>query len=91
MAQIISDVLGREVRFQQTTFEAYKNRFVGFGMSDAMAQGMTDIAATKNNGLDNAIQPTPENTTPTTFREWCEQVLKPALYDQTPTISIRRH
>ena len=91
MAQIISDVLGREVRFQQTTFEAYKNRFVGFGMSDAMAQGMTDMAAAKNNGLDNAIQRTPENTTPTTFREWCEQVLKPAVYDGRPTISMRRH
>jgi len=91
MAQIISDVLGREVRFQQTTFEAYKNRFVGVGMSDAMAQGMTDMAAAKNNGLDNAIQRTPENTTPTTFREWCEQVLKPAVYDGRPTISMRRH
>jgi len=91
MAQIISDVLRREVRFQQTTFEAYKNRFVGFGMSDAMAQGMTDMAAAKNNGLDNAIQRTPENTTPTTFREWCEQVLKPAVYDGRPTISMRRH
>jgi len=91
MAQIISDVLGKEIRFQQTTFEAYKNRFVGFGMSDAMAQGMTDMAAAKNNGLDNAIQRTPENTTPTTFREWCEQVLKPAVYDRTPTISMRRH
>jgi uncharacterized protein YbjT (DUF2867 family) len=81
MAQIISDVLGTEVRFQQITFEAYKNRFVGFGMSDAMAQGMTDMAAAKNNGLDNAIQRTPENTTPTTFREWCVQVLKPAVND----------
>ena len=91
MAQIISDVLRREVRFQQTTFEAYKNRFVGVGMSDAMAQGMTDMAAAKNNGLDNAIQRTPENTTPTTFREWCEQVLKPAVYDRRPTISMRRH
>jgi uncharacterized protein YbjT (DUF2867 family) len=29
MAQIMSDVLGKEVRFQQTTFEAYKEQFVG--------------------------------------------------------------
>jgi hypothetical protein len=28
MAEIISEVLGKEVRFQQTTFEAYKDRFV---------------------------------------------------------------
>jgi uncharacterized protein YbjT (DUF2867 family) len=79
MAQIMSQVLGQEVRFRQTTFEAYKDRFVSFGMSDAMAQGMTDMAWAKNEGLDNAVQRTPENSTPTSFRQWCEQVLKPAV------------
>jgi uncharacterized protein YbjT (DUF2867 family) len=79
MAQIMSEVLGQEVRFHQTTFEAYKDRFVSFGMSDAMAQGMTDMAWAKNEGLDNGVQRTPENSTPTSFRQWCEQVLKPAV------------
>ena len=83
MAEIISELLGKKVRFQQSTFQAYKDRFVGFGMSDAMAQGMTDMAWAKNEGLDNGIQRTPENTTPTSFRQWCEQVLKPAVLDQT--------
>jgi uncharacterized protein YbjT (DUF2867 family) len=83
MAEIISEVLGKEVRFRQTTFEAYKDRFVGFGMSDAMAQGMTDMAWAKNEGLDNAVMRAPENSTPTSFREWCEEVLKPAVIGQT--------
>jgi uncharacterized protein YbjT (DUF2867 family) len=83
MAEIISEVLGTQVRFHQTTFEAYKDRFVGFGMTDAMAQGMTDMAWAKNEGLDNAVQRTPENSTPTSFRQWCKQVLKPAVLDQT--------
>jgi uncharacterized protein YbjT (DUF2867 family) len=82
MAEIISEVLGKKVRFQQTTFDAYKDRFVGFGMSEAMAQGMTDMAWAKNEGLDNAVKRTQENTTPTSFREWCEEVLKPAVLDQ---------
>ena len=82
MAGIISEVLGKEVRFQQITFEAYKDRFVGFGMSDAMAQGMTDMAWAKNEGLDNAVQRTAENSTPTSFRQWCEELLKPAVLDQ---------
>ena len=81
MAEIISEVLGTQVRFQQITFEAYKDRFTGFGMSDAMAQGMTDMACAKNEGLDNAVARTPENSTPTSFRQWCEQVLKPAVLD----------
>jgi uncharacterized protein YbjT (DUF2867 family) len=79
MAEVISEVLGTDVRFQQISFEAYKARFVDLGMSEAMAQGMTDMAAAKNRGLDNAVKRTPENSTPTSFRQWCEDTLKPAL------------
>ena len=79
MAEIMSEVVGKEVRFQQIPFEAYKARFVEFGMSEAMAQGMTDMAAAKNGGLDNAVKRTTENSTPTSFRQWCEGVLKPAV------------
>lgn len=79
MATIMSDVLGKHVRYQQTSFEAYKAGFVQRGMSDAMAQGMTDMALAKNQGLDNAVRRTPANTTPTSFRRWCEERLKPAV------------
>jgi uncharacterized protein YbjT (DUF2867 family) len=79
MAEIMSQVLGKDVRFQQITFEAYKDRFVRLGMSDAMAQGYTDMARAKNEGLDNGVQRTPENSTPTSFRQWCQEVLKPAV------------
>ena len=87
MAEIISAVLGHDVRFRQITFEAYKDQFVGFGMSDAMAQGMTDMAWAKNQGLDNAVQRTPGNSTPTSFRQWCEDVLRPAVLDHAEAIT----
>ena len=38
-------------------------------MSEAMAQGMTDMAWAKNEGLDNVVQRTSENSTPTSFRQ----------------------
>jgi len=79
MAEIMSQVLGKDVRFQQITFEAYKDRFVRLGVSDAMAQGYADMAWAKNEGLDNCVQRTAENSTPTSFRQWCEEVLKPAV------------
>jgi hypothetical protein len=41
----------------------------------AMAQGMTDMAYAKNQGLDLGVERTPDNTTPTSFRQWCEEVL----------------
>ena len=79
MAAIMSDVLGKPVRFQQIPFEAYKARFLKFGFSEAMAQGMTDMADAKNQGLDLGVERTPENTTPTSFRQWCEEVLRPTI------------
>jgi uncharacterized protein YbjT (DUF2867 family) len=79
MARIMSEVLGKAVQFQQIPFEAYKAQFIELGMSDAMAQGMTDMARAKNEGIDNAEPRTPENTTPTSFRQWCETTLRPAV------------
>jgi uncharacterized protein YbjT (DUF2867 family) len=79
MAEIMSQVLGKDVRFQQITFEAYKGRFIRLGISDAMAQGYTDMAWAKNQGLDNGVQRTAQNSTPSSFRQWCEEVLKPAV------------
>jgi uncharacterized protein YbjT (DUF2867 family) len=79
MARIISEVLGKPITFRRIPGEAYKARFTGFGMSDAMAQGMLDMAVAKDNGLDNAVLGTPKASTPTTFHQWCEEVLKPAV------------
>jgi uncharacterized protein YbjT (DUF2867 family) len=79
MAQIMSEVLGKPVRFQQVPGEAFKATLTGRGMSEAMAQGMVDMMTAKNEGLDNAEPRTPQSTTPTSFRQWCEEVLKPAV------------
>jgi uncharacterized protein YbjT (DUF2867 family) len=79
MAQIMSEVLARPVRFQQIPGEAYRARLTGFGMSDAMARGMLDMAMAKNDGLDHVDPRTPRSNTPTTFRQWCEEVLEPAV------------
>jgi uncharacterized protein YbjT (DUF2867 family) len=79
MAEIITDVLGKPVRFQQISFEAFKAGLIERGVSEAIAQGTTDMLRAKNEGLDNAEPRTPENTTPTSFRRWCEEMLKPAV------------
>jgi uncharacterized protein YbjT (DUF2867 family) len=79
MAQIMSEVLGKPVHYQQIPAEALKNRLTAAGMSDAMAQGTVDMMIAKDQGLDNAEPRTPESTTPTTFRQWCEEILKPAV------------
>ncbi len=79
MAQIMSEVLGKPVRYQQIPAQALKDRLTGAGMSDATAQGTVDMMIAKDQGLDNAEPRTPESTTPTTFRQWCQEILKPAV------------
>jgi uncharacterized protein YbjT (DUF2867 family) len=79
MARIMSEVLGQPVRYQQIPAQALEDRLTGAGMSDAMAQATADMMTAKDQGLDNAEPRTPESTTPTSFRQWCEEVLKPAV------------
>ncbi|ADB53570.1 NAD(P)H-binding protein [Conexibacter woesei] len=82
-ARVVSDVLGTEVRYQQVPTAALIERLVGFGYTDAMAQAMADMFDAKNDGLDNAEPRTAASTTPTTFRQWCEDVLEPAVHRVT--------
>jgi uncharacterized protein YbjT (DUF2867 family) len=79
MAQIMSEVLQRPVRFQQIPLEAYKANMVHGGTTEAWAQGLVDMAAAVDQGIYNAEPRTPQSTTPTSFRRWCEEVLKPAV------------
>ena len=79
MARIMSEVLDQPVHYQQIPAQALKDRLTGAGMSDAMAQATVDMMVAKDQGLDNAEPRTPEATTPTSFRQWCEDVLKPAV------------
>lgn len=71
--------LSRRAPGRQITGAALKDRMTAFGSTEAMAQAMVDMFEAKNEGMDNAVPRTPEATTPTTFRQWCEEVLKPAV------------
>jgi uncharacterized protein YbjT (DUF2867 family) len=79
MARIMSEVLGKPVWFQEIPGEAFKARLLQRGMSEAMAQANLDMWIAYNRGLDTAEPRTPQATTPTSFRQWCEAVLKPRV------------
>lgn len=79
MAAIMTDVLGKPIRFQPISGEAYKVQLMQHGASEAAADGLVEMMAAKDEGLDNGETRTPENTTPTSFRQWCGEVLKPAF------------
>lgn len=79
MARIMSEVLGTPVRYQRQTLEDFGTTLAGYGMGPAFVQGMVDMMREKDEGLDAGVQRTAETATPTTFRTWCIEVLKPVV------------
>lgn len=82
LASTISEATGREVRYVQVPFDAFRQQMIGQGMPPAFAEGFTDMFRAKNEGMDNVARRIPEFTGPTTFRQWAEQDLRPALLDR---------
>jgi uncharacterized protein YbjT (DUF2867 family) len=78
MAAVMSDVLGKPVRYEQQSLDDLAARTRGYA-GEAFVAGMVDMARAKNEGLDDGVPRTPETSSPTTFRQWCELVLKPAV------------
>jgi uncharacterized protein YbjT (DUF2867 family) len=79
MVRTISEVLGKPVRYQEMSMDDLKAMMIGRGASEGMAQAMVNMTVAKNEGLDNMVQRTAETNSPTSFRQWCEEVLKPVV------------
>ena len=79
MARTMTEVLGRPVRYQQQSVADLGATMTSYGIGDAFVQGMVDMMRAKAEDLDDGVPRTPETASPTTFRQWCEDVLKPAV------------
>lgn len=79
IATTISDVLDREVRYVQLPFDAFGAQLVAGGMSDAFAKGFVAMMRARNEGIDNAVPRAAPEVGTTTFRQWAEAELKPAV------------
>jgi uncharacterized protein YbjT (DUF2867 family) len=79
MAEVISDTLGRTVRYRQVPAADRQAALLRRGASEAMAQDMADMTEAQNNGIYDAEPRDPDSATPTSFRQWCHDTLKPAV------------
>lgn len=79
MAQVLSEVFKRPIRFQHVDDEAYKATMLQYGMSDAWAQGLVDMASAQSAGIYDPEQKALTSPAPTSFRQWAQEVLKPAV------------
>ncbi|MER5513011.1 NAD(P)H-binding protein [Streptomyces sp. NPDC002766] len=78
MAEVLGDVLGLPVRYQQLPIDAYRSMMIENGASEASAQGVADMAVAQNEGAYDEEHRTAQPS-PTGFRQWCEEVLRPAF------------
>ncbi len=79
MARTMSEVLGRPVGYRREALDDMGARLAGYGIGAAFARGMVDMMRAKDEGLDDGVPRTAEHPSPTTFRQWCEEVLEPAV------------
>ena len=79
MAGVISGTLGRTVRYRQVPVADRQAAMLQRGASQAMAQDMADMTEAQNNGIYDAEPRDPDSATPTSFRQWCHDTLKPAV------------
>lgn len=89
VARITSEVLGTPIRYERQSLGDLAAQLRAYGMGEAVVHGMVDMMRAKDDGIDDGIQRTPENAGWTTYRQWCEEVLKPAVLASAPVISSR--
>lgn len=79
LARVMSEVLERPIRFQQVDGPAYQATLTERGMTEAWARGLVDMAAAQNDGVYDAEWRALRTAAPTGFRQWCAEVLRPAV------------
>ena len=79
MAATMSEVLGRPVRHQEMPMERFEEAMRATGASEGMARAYVEMLTAKNEGMDTTTRPQGRDDTPTTFRQWCEAELRPAI------------
>ncbi|MFD5625055.1 MULTISPECIES: NAD(P)H-binding protein [unclassified Streptomyces] len=79
LARVMTEQLGRPVRYERQPLDELRTALVGYGLNEAFAQGVVDMKRAKDEGLDAGVTRTPETASPTTFEQWCAQTLKPAV------------
>ncbi|MGW5352949.1 NmrA family NAD(P)-binding protein [Streptomyces sp. NPDC004031] len=80
MARVMTEELGRPVAYRELPREDFVAAMTGHGMTRAWAEGIAGMTAAVDAGLyDAESYPDRAVTTPTTFRQWCREVLRPAL------------
>jgi uncharacterized protein YbjT (DUF2867 family) len=79
-ARVMSEVLGRPIAYRRVPDEAMRADMVSRGVTAAWARGLVAMSAAVDTGIYDAQDyPDRATATPTTFRQWCQDTLLPAV------------
>ncbi|MFD8749603.1 NAD(P)H-binding protein [Kitasatospora sp. NPDC059577] len=79
LARIMTEQLGRPVRYERQPLDEMHTALVGYGLDEEFVRAVVDMKRAKDEGLDAGVTRTPATSSPTTFEQWCTRVLKPAV------------
>ncbi|WP_329485243.1 NAD(P)H-binding protein [Kitasatospora sp. NBC_01246] len=79
LARIMTEQLGRPVRYERQAFDDLYTTLVHYGLDEAFVRGIVDMKRAKDQGLDAGVVRTPDTASPTGFEQWCARTLKPAV------------
>ncbi len=79
LAAIVSEMIGREVRYEQVPFDQLAAQLIQRGANEAFVQAYIAMLRAKNEGMDNVAPRSSAIIGGTSFRQWAEKELKPAL------------
>lgn len=80
MARVMAEVLERPVGYRRATAEEYRASLARSGASEGWARSVSDmVRAIDEQGFYGADAPSTPEWAPTGFRQWCEEVLEPAV------------
>ncbi|MFJ7206545.1 NAD(P)H-binding protein [Streptomyces sp. NPDC098789] len=79
VARILTEQLGRPVRYERQSLDEMYGALIGYGLNEAFVQGVVDMKRAKDEGLDAGVARTPDTASPTTFEQWCTRTLVPAV------------
>jgi uncharacterized protein YbjT (DUF2867 family) len=77
MAHVISEVLGHPVTYTQLSLADVATAMNRRGASDGVARDMVEMISAQNAGIYD-IDQAAATPTATSFRAWCEEILRPA-------------
>ncbi|MFY1683474.1 NAD(P)H-binding protein [Micromonospora sp. WMMD730] len=89
LARIMTEELGRPVRYRRQSLDELRSTMLGYGLNEAFVEAMVDMKRAKDEGLDSGVDRSPQAGPTTAFAQWCARTLRPAVLTTPGAADVR--